>query len=55
MKNHQRILHIRINQGSKFQLQETILIFLEQIHTRISLSTKYQLKLTILTFWIKFA
>ena len=32
MKNHQRILHIRVNQGSKFQLQQTILIFLEQIY-----------------------
>ena len=27
MKNHHQILHIRISLGSKFQLQQTILIF----------------------------
>ena len=31
MENHHQILHIGISQGSKFQLQETILIFLKQI------------------------
>ena len=30
MENHHQILHIGISQGSKFQLQETILIFLKQ-------------------------
>ena len=31
MENHHRILHIQISLGSKFQLQQTILIFFEQI------------------------
>ena len=31
MENHHQILHIGISQSSKFQLQETILIFLKQI------------------------
>ena len=31
MEDHHQILHIQINLGSKFQLQQTILIILEQI------------------------
>ena len=31
MENHHQILHIRISPGSKFRLQQTIVIFLEQI------------------------
>ena len=31
MENLHRILHIRVSLGSKFQLQQTILTFLEQI------------------------
>ena len=30
MENHHRILHIQINLGSKLQLQQTILIFLNK-------------------------
>ena len=33
MEIHHRILSIRISLGSNFQLQQTILIFLEQICT----------------------
>ena len=31
MEYHHRILNIQLNLGFKFQLQQTILIFLEQI------------------------
>ena len=52
MENLHRILHIRISLGSKFQFQQTILIFLEQIYPpKYPFSQKQlKMKLTIESF-----
>ena len=47
MENHHRILHIRISLGSKFQLQQIILIFLEQIYPPKNPSSQKQQKMNI--------
>ena len=47
MVNHHRILHIRISLRSKFQLQQTILIFLEQIYPSKNPSGQKQQKMGI--------
>ena len=55
MENHHRILHIRISLGSKFQLQQTILTFLEQIYPQKNPSGQGQQKmnLTIESFMLE--
>ena len=55
MENHHRILHIRISLGSKFQLQQTILTFLEQIYPQKNPSGQRQQKmnLTIESFMLE--
>ena len=57
MENHPRILHIRISLGSKLQLQQTVLIFFEQIYPKKSLSAQKQQKMniTIESFILEFA
>ena len=47
MENHHRILHIRISLGSKFQLQQIILIFLEQIYPQKNPSGQKQQKINV--------
>ena len=47
MKNHHQILHIRISPGSKFQLQQTTLIFLEQIYPKKNPSGQKQQQMNI--------
>ena len=47
MENLHRILHIRISLGSKFQFQQTILIFLEQIYPQKYPSGQKQQKMNI--------
>ena len=47
MENHHRILHNRISLVSKFQLQQTILIFLEQIYLPNNPSGQKQQKINI--------
>ena len=47
MVNHHQILHIRISLRSKFQLQQTILIFLEQIYPSKNPSGQKQQKMGI--------
>ena len=57
MENHRRILHIRISLGSKLQLQQTVLIFFEQIYPPKNLSSQKQQKMNITTesFILEFA
>ena len=47
MENHHRILHIQISLGSKFQLQQTILIFFENIYPQKNPSGQKQQKINI--------
>ena len=47
MENPHRILHIRISLGSKFQLQQTILIFFENIYPPKNPSGQKQQKIDI--------
>ena len=46
-KHLDRILHIQISLGSKFQLQQTIFIFLEQIYPQKNPSGQKQQKMNI--------
>ena len=47
MGNHNRILHIWISLGSKFQLQQTILIFRSKLAQKKNLFCQKQQKMNI--------